>query len=50
MRKLLISLAAAAVIFSVAGIAFAGGDKNCNRHRGDKGQGQTEQHQNRINQ
>ena len=40
----------AAVLFAfMVTAAFAGGDKNCHRHRGEIGQGSVEQHQVRVN-
>ena len=33
------------VLAFIAATAFAGGDQNCCRHRGDKGQGEVHQHQ-----
>ena len=37
------------VLIFVSAVAFSGGDQNCNRHRGDEGQGEVEQHQHRVN-
>lgn len=47
MKKMVLVLA---ILGFVVGAAFAGGDQNCNQHRGDIGQGAVEQHQIRVNQ
>lgn len=43
MKRVVSFLAVAVMFFSVIGAAVAGGDKNCNKERGDEGQGETHQ-------
>ncbi len=43
MRKTVTFFAAVIILFSVIGTALAGGDQNCNKERGDEGQGEVHQ-------
>ena len=43
MKKTFVSFVSAIMFLSVIGAAFAGGNQNCNKNRGDEGQGEVNQ-------
>lgn len=49
MKRLICLVTAIMLVLAVSGVSWAGGDKNCNRHQGDKGKGSVIQVQKRLN-